>query len=239
MNTDFSIKTLDVHLWRTFLPQHAHQIERFLLTLSPDELKRAERFRFAQHRERFILARGLLREILHLYTGLAAEKIEFVYGPQGKPYLANNLLNLFFNVSHSHDMAVYGFTIGKEIGIDIEKIELHFKEDIAKRFFSQVEFNYLLSLPESKRHIEFYAIWARKEALIKALGKGLYTPLESFSVLSDHTVAIEEQSFHLENFIAHPDYQAAFAVQAPIASVCYWEWVDGRPHVQQHRGSSK
>lgn len=235
MNTHFSIKDQDIHLWRAYLPRLTNQLECFTKTLSHDETERANRFRFAQHRERFILTRGVLRHILSLYTDTLPAKVEFSYGPRGKPYLKDNPLHLYFNASHSHDMAIFGLANNREIGVDIEFIEPSFKEDIAKRFFNQDEYRYLMSLPKAEQINMFYAIWARKEALIKALGEGLYTPLTSFSVIASENTNLIEVSykdenhrFHAENFNANSDYQAAFAIKPPITKVCLWEWqIDG------------
>jgi 4'-phosphopantetheinyl transferase len=234
MNTDFSINDLDVHLWRAYLPNHQHELENLLATLSPDEVDRANHFRFPKHRERFIIARGLLRQILGLYTGAQPTEIEFSYNAHGKPYLSRNLLNLHFNTSHSEDMAVYSLSQRREIGIDIEKVEPNFKINVAKRFFNSDEFTHLMSRPQNKQATEFYALWSRKESIIKALGQGLFTPMESFSVLQKSEYCSvnhhnEEYHFHLANFNAHPDYQAAFAVQAPIKNIYYWEWLPNGP----------
>jgi 4'-phosphopantetheinyl transferase len=238
MNTHFSIEQGDVHVWRVFLSPLIKHASDLLAILSPDEIERANRFRFAKHRDYFVMTRGILRHLLNLYTDISPEKIVFSYGSHGKPYIA--LSPIHFNISHSHEMALYGFTQNKAIGIDIEKIKSTVNLDIAKRFFSPDEYQYLLSLPEREKIKAFYAIWARKEALIKALGKGLYTPLNHFSSLSSasnlssplsNAVTLKENNqeylFHVKNVMVHPDYQAAVAATLPIEKMCFWEWREG------------
>ncbi len=226
------IESHSVHLWQVFVPDLLSHKDDFLLVLNQEEIKRAERFRFDEHRERYIIARAILRHILSLYTNTSPSKIEFVLGARGKPYLSQNALNLQFNVSHSHDMAVYALTTHAEIGIDIERIEPHFTEGVAKRFFSEKEYAALMALSEKERIPAFYRLWAGKEAVIKALGEGLYAPLADFSLdLSEdtQTILLGQTHFYVKNFAAHPDYQAAFATPQHIHQLVHWEWNEKGP----------
>jgi 4'-phosphopantetheinyl transferase len=230
MTTHFSIKPRTVHLWRIWIPDWASEAPTLRLLLSQDELARAERFHFDIHREHFIVVRGLLRKILHLYTAILPEKIEFSYGLRGKPHLKN--INLHFNVSHSHDIAAIAVTPDIEIGVDVEKIQPHFKADLVKRFFSNKEARALLELPEEQRHIAFYHVWSRKEALIKALGEGLFMSLNTFDVSATEKVEMvlvtretKKHYYLVESFTLHPDYQAAFATSQRIEAVLHWQWL--------------
>ena len=111
-----------VHVWRVGLEPSAGLQETFLRTLNDDERARADRFHFDQHRRRFVLARGFLRALLGRYLGIGPEEVRFVYGPNGKPSLADEhgASDLRFNASHSHELAVYAFAQEREIGIDVE-----------------------------------------------------------------------------------------------------------------------
>src|SRR5690349_19880357 len=117
---NFLIEPQTAHIWQINLVDFFSQIEKYYNLLSVDEKERADRFHFPHHRDRFIIARGKLRELLSRYTQVPAEDILFRYGPRGKPYLENNSLDLQFNVSHSDDFAVYAFALHSEVGIDIE-----------------------------------------------------------------------------------------------------------------------
>jgi 4'-phosphopantetheinyl transferase len=111
--------------------------------------------------------------------------MEFTYGPHGKPALAgkNASSRISFNLSHSFGLAVYAFSKGRDLGIDVEHVQPESAgEDIARRFFSPREVGDLRSLPPEARTEAFFLCWTRKEAYIKALGTGLHTPLDSFSV---------------------------------------------------------
>jgi 4'-phosphopantetheinyl transferase len=113
------------------------------------------------------------------------DAVELVYGPRGKPRLSRSFADadLCFNVSHSEDVAVYVFSSGREIGVDVEAVsELRDADEIAARFFSRRENQAYLALDPCDRPLGFFNCWTRKEAFIKALGDGLYYPLDCFDV---------------------------------------------------------
>jgi 4'-phosphopantetheinyl transferase len=153
--------------------------------LSPSERQRASRFAFNRDQRRFIVARARLRQLLAARLEVRPESIELTYGAHGKPTLAWPFASseLRFNVSHCGAVTVYAFSFGREIGIDIEAIrEMHDADRIAARFFSRRENERYRSLDRRDRPVGFFNCWTRKEAFIKALGDGLYHPLDRFDV---------------------------------------------------------
>ena len=153
--------------------------------LSDMERQRASRFAFDRDRRRFTVARAWLRQLLAARLGVRPESVELVNGAHGKPALARCCANsdLRFNVSHSDDVAVYAFSCGREIGIDVEAIRvLQDADDIAARFFSRRENEAYLALDPPDRPRGFFNCWTRKEAFVKALGDGLHYPLDRFDV---------------------------------------------------------
>ncbi len=156
--------------------------EAKLGVLSPDERTRAGRFRFATDRHRFVGSRILLRGILGHYLGSEARELSFELNRWGKPSLPAQIgRGLQFSVSRSHDLALLGVGTGPEFGVDVERC-LPERADpaIVRRQFSAPERNYVESA--SDRVTAFFEIWARKEAYIKGLGRGLSHPLGEFSV---------------------------------------------------------
>ena len=154
-------------------------------TLADEEKARAARFIFERDRDRFIAARGILRDLLGRYLRCAPQTIEFVYGPRGKPAVAGAAArpDICFNLSHSHGLAVVAIGREREVGIDVELIRPEFAgEEIAKRYFSAKEIAELSRLPAELRTEGFFLCWTRKEAYIKAKGDGLQIPLDSFDV---------------------------------------------------------
>jgi 4'-phosphopantetheinyl transferase len=153
--------------------------------LSNAEHERARRFVFERDRRRFTVARARLRELLAARLGVRAAAVELEYGPHGKPVLAPPLAasGLCFNLSHAGELAAYAFSVGHEVGIDIEEVSAtSHADDIAERFFSRGENKAYRALPETDRPQAFFLCWTRKEAFVKALGWGLGYALDSFDV---------------------------------------------------------
>jgi 4'-phosphopantetheinyl transferase len=174
-----------VHVLSAQLDVAAERAGRLRGSLSRDERDRAERFRFDVHRNRFVAARGLLREILGAFLGVSPARLAFDYGPHGKPSLAAPFAaeDIRFNVSHAEGLALYAVTRGADVGVDVEAVRaLPDAEDIAARFFSAREQAAFLSLAPAGRTEAFFACWTRKEAFLKATGDGLARPLDSFDV---------------------------------------------------------
>jgi 4'-phosphopantetheinyl transferase len=152
--------------------------------LSKDEISRARRFHFEADQRRFTIARGCLRKLIGRYLKRDAHSIVFQTNEYGKPRLAGeNDMPLCFNISHSGEMAVMAFTYSRELGVDIELIRENIDhQSLSERFFSEAEATILKSLADEDRLKCFYETWTRKEAFIKAVGKGLSIPLDQFDV---------------------------------------------------------
>jgi 4'-phosphopantetheinyl transferase len=212
----------EVHLYIARLESSENNFARAFSWLSPDEVERAHRFRFDQHRRAFVLGRAVLRALVANYLRVAPEEASFTYGPKGKPALSVAHCPLFFNVSNSGDLAAYAFTSDCEIGVDIEQsrrlVEL---EGIARRFFAPEEVSELMGLSEGQRRAAFFNCWTRKEAYIKAVGDGLSVPLDSFQVtlqpgVPARMVALDGSSAAAQRWTLHaftpaPDYAGAIA----------------------------
>ncbi len=227
----------EVHVWAVSLLPAEDLLKDFNNSLSSDEHARAERFKFPHLRRRFIASQGYLRHILGCYLQQPPHALEFQRTERGKPFLTiPQAHNVRFNVSHSHEMAVYGIMQTHELGIDVEYLRpMPDAEQIATRFFSAPEQASLLALPAEQRVPAFFRCWTRKEAFIKAIGEGLYYPLDQFSVsLTPNeparllTVADKPEEaacWTILKFVPAPGYIAALAVRSPVAHIRYW-WIE-------------
>ncbi len=231
----------EVHVWRASLDQPKSQIETFVHTLAVDEQARAGRFYFERDRKYFIVARGVLRAILGCYLNRQPECLVFCYGAHGKPALAGDadLDAIRFNVSHSHEVALYAVTRDREVGIDLERIRFDLAVmEIAERFFSLQEVAALRTLPTDAQRQAFFRCWTRKEAYIKARGEGLSRPLDQFdvslapgepaAVLGTSQDPSEASRWSLRELPLDPDYAAALAVEGHGWRFAYWQWPDPR-----------
>jgi len=178
---EFHLSEGEVHVWKIF-PKESHVSPLpFTSILSPDEIQKAERFQFEKHRIQSSLSQGLLRTLLGNYLNKNSQEISFVRGERGKPYLSPeaNYQNLQFNISHSHGVILLAFTIRQEVGVDVEKIQRQKTgEGIAKKYFTQREYNFLNSQAPEKKAEAFFTLWVLKEAFLKACGQGLFESLK-------------------------------------------------------------
>jgi 4'-phosphopantetheinyl transferase len=231
-STDLIFLGNTVHVWRADLNVTPMLINTLTEFLHDEEQARAQRFKFTKDSLHFTAARGILRHILSRYLSTSPVDIVFNYGPHGKPYLATEN-NLFFNVSHAYGYALYAIAQGREVGVDIEHIREDIAgDDIAQRFFSARENEELKTFPVEQRTRAFFNCWTRKEAFIKALGKGLHFSLQDFDVslnetpqilsIKNNTSAAKEWSlFALQ---PAPNYVGALVVKGAIESIQYYSW---------------
>lgn len=98
----------------------------------------------------------------------------------GKPYLPQ-YPGIQFNLSHSGPWGACALS-ETPVGVDLELVR-PLRQNVAGRFFTPTEQTFLARQPDPEQ--AFFRLWTRKESFIKALGKGLTMPLNSFSVLED------------------------------------------------------
>jgi 4'-phosphopantetheinyl transferase len=175
----------------------------------------------------------MLREILAHYLDIEPAHVAFCYGRHGKPALAAAFQDseLRFNVSHSHEIALFAFTYRREIGVDIEHIrQFADVEQLVERFFSCQERATFRSVPVAQRFPRFFTWWTCKEAYLKALGGGLAYPLDQVDVSmmtekSTRLVRIggdqQATGWSVRSFSTAPGYAAAFAVEGDAAGFAY------------------
>lgn len=174
-----------VHLWIAQLDRPADESERLTALLSDDERARAERRSAQRDRLRFAVCRALLRTLLARYLAADPAALRFRYGPHGKPELAglHEQTGLRFSLAHADGLAIYAVASDREVGVDLERVRaMPHAEHIAARFFAPAESDGLRRLPPDQRDVAFLACWVRKEALLKATGRGLAHPLREVPV---------------------------------------------------------
>jgi 4'-phosphopantetheinyl transferase len=176
-----------VHAWAFTLDASPQCAAGCRALLSQEEAARASRFVFARDRERYVVAHGVLRRLLGLYSGLPAREVAFATeGAAGKPRLAADAAaaTLSFNLSHSHGRALLAVSDGRAVGADLEQlrkdVEVH---AISSRYFFGAERDAIAQAPDAAAHETFFRYWVAKEAVLKAQGLGLGFPLDRFRVV--------------------------------------------------------
>lgn len=190
------IDAKEIHLWFV----HAENIaddelfSEYWTLLSQEERKKFRSFYFEKQRRQFLITRALTRHVLSMYTNNSdPSAIEFETNKYGKPVLVSPIKNkLYFNLSHSENLAVLAISAYPEIGVDVEWVH-HRGEmiEIAEQFFSPIEYDNMCMLAPSQQRKRFFNLWTLKEAYIKACGLGLSMPLDTFSFLFPQENRIE------------------------------------------------
>jgi len=180
-----------------------------------------------------------MRTLISRYTGIPSNQLKFVVSPYGRPELeiSMGLAHLQFNVSHSRDWYVAAFGNSLQVGIDVEYVDNDFPIiEVATRFLAPKEVALLNVSNEETRQRLFFEIWVRKEAYLKAIGKGLTLPLDSFEVpLSPTTLSTIlrngaarkgeiETGLLFSNVPVHPDYAASVVTSPPPTAVGLFDW---------------
>src|SRR3984893_14939568 len=218
----------ELHIWFAWLDVEPQERTRLCSYLSTDEVSRAERFIFPRDRDHFIVARGRLRELLGKYLHRPPNAVQFKTGRYGKLSLLDDRDQLRFNLSHSHGLALYGFSMGRELGIDAEKIRPEFAgEGIAQRYFSATEQRHLAEVPKEVRDMAFFLCWTRKEAYIKARGEGLQIALDSFDVSlkpgePETLRSADSGRWSMHTFTPAREFVAAVILEGEIQSTRFW-----------------
>jgi 4'-phosphopantetheinyl transferase len=222
----------EIHIWRANLDVDSAVREHLSTFLSLEERERGARFAFARDRDRFLVRRAVLRQLLGSYLGDPPQDIILATQVHGKPTLtaATRIPSLRFNLSHSDGLALFAFCLGHEVGIDVEKIrpEVAF-EGIESNYFSPKEQTELRTIPAELRAESFFLCWTRKEAYIKARGEGLHIPLESFDVsLAPGKLAIlnssDKDRWSLYSLRPGTGFVGALVAEGHEYRLQFWEW---------------
>jgi len=149
------------------------------LSLSDEELVRADRFLFERDRNLYTAAHALLHALL---VPVGAPAARFRENKWGKPEIDAQGDMLRFNLTHTRGLVACAMTMVDDLGVDAESSDRRVDfVALARKFFAPSEAEYVSSLPQVDQGPAFLRLWTLKEAFIKAVGKGLSTALAKFS----------------------------------------------------------
>ncbi len=212
----------ELHVWLIDLESCSPSFQGFL---SEAETTRAQKFKHAHTRHSFILVHGISRLLLGNYLKIDPQEVNFTFNEYGKPMVQG----IRFNQSHTRRYALFAFSNQGQLGIDIEHMRsIHDFDNVAKYALSEKEYTQLMSMPREIQIKGFFVAWTRKEAIIKAIGKGLSIPLKSFSVEISPSqparVLTKEfaENWLLKNLPVPPGWAAALAFDQPNLIIKKW-----------------
>ncbi|WP_448564212.1 4'-phosphopantetheinyl transferase family protein [Trichothermofontia sp.] len=163
----------EVQVFYVSIPHWQTELDRLWPLLDAQEQQRADRFIQDSDRQRFIISHGTLRQILGWYLAIAPRQLGFQVNAFGKPYVAG--APIAFNLSHSGQGAAIAVTAGTPVGIDIEASRpIANLPALGRHVFSPAEQAAFREIPATDQLSAFFQLWTRKEALLKAVGRGLH-----------------------------------------------------------------
>lgn len=200
-----------------------------LLSFVPDG-KRSKILRFVHYEDaqRALSACLLSRIVLCQRLDCSNRELSLEAEPYGKPYVSEKMgKSVHFNLSHSDQRVVLAVDQNR-VGIDIERVK-PIGIEIAKRYFTSDEYGDLMNKAVQERDRYFYTLWTLKESYMKADGRGLSIPLDSFSFrIFDTHIAFESLSaalvYHFKHY-ALDDYQMAVCATNPSVAdeIVVWD----------------
>lgn len=153
--------------------------------LSAEEQKFAQTIHNATRKKHYITVRIALRQILEDCLNQTTDSISIAKTAHGKPYLPD-YPDIHFNISHSADTLLIAISKIGAVGVDIEQARPQRRDfsGLVEKCFAASEIDYWKELPDPEKATEFYRFWTRKEAFVKAVGRGLALGLSECEIAS-------------------------------------------------------
>ena len=166
-----------VDIWHGDILIDEAKERNYYLLLNEQEKQKVATFIRPELQKKYIKTRGVLRKTLSSYLNIEPEDINIKTTDYGKPFIDHP--SLFFNLSHTANKFVIVVSNISEVGIDLEQNKPRKNlQGLVKKCFSEVEQVSWLNLPDEKKTIQFYSFWVKKEAFVKAVGRGIALGLD-------------------------------------------------------------
>jgi 4'-phosphopantetheinyl transferase len=199
--------------------------------LGAEERSRARKFHQAGHRTRYEGAHAVLRWRLAQLSGMGVRDLAFRRGPWGKPALEEPSCPRF-SLSYRDALALVATSVDFEVGVDVDSLEgVQDLDGTAVEIMTAQEYCAWSGAPSQARLPALLNCWTRKEAVLKAIGTGLYLDPKCVFVglcpdLMDLEVCFEgrEASLEVSSFAVGARHMGAIAIlrewRAEQASTC-------------------
>lgn len=165
-------------------------------SLSPKEQGKINRFKRWQDAHASLYGKLLLQRAM---SDLRIPPMELQYTKYDKPFFD---APFDFNISHSGNCVACAVSDTVRVGVDVELVKDMNLDDFSS-FFTQMEMEAIAGSPAPAA--EFFKVWTRKEAVIKADGGGLNLDLRQIYALAD-IVPLNGINWHLQAVAAPLGY---------------------------------
>lgn len=201
------------------IPEHEKPDSSLLSHISAEKRQKLTRFFQQADSNRSLYGELLVRYVASQQLGIAAEDIVISANPYGKPYL-EGIAGFEYNLSHSGCWVamIYGH---HAVGIDVERHRKLDIDSLARICLTSSERAHLGGYSGEEREQYFFQIWTCKESYIKAVGKGMSIPLDSFDVrVEGDRMCIKDQIDNCDgNYIVQSyDLENGYSLSACSAS---------------------
>jgi len=167
------MNTETIQIWHGNIAADNIHYQNYWRVLDAGEQAHAERIKNDLLHKRFVESHGRLRNVLAQTLNEPPEQLNIKKTDHGKPYLADTP-ELVFNLSHSESIMVIAVAWNCQLGVDIECCKSRGSlAGLVDKCFAEEEIAYWNNLPEDQKVTEFYRFWTRKEAFVKATGRGI------------------------------------------------------------------
>ena len=171
------MSSLFVDVWHGDMLLKQSEEDYYWALLNDDEKQKADTFSRSELQKKYVKTLGILRKILASYLDIEPKFIDIKKGDYGKPYLAEDCVN--FNLSHTGNKFVLAVGNVGDMGIDLEQHrDRKNLSGLVAKCFSEEESIYWNSLSDMQKTQMFFRFWVRKEAFVKAVGRGIALGLE-------------------------------------------------------------
>lgn len=204
-----------IYIYYAYISKENHEIilKNNLKNFPQSYQDKIKNYRRWQDAQLSLIGQILLRKAI-ADVGLSGINMENLrFSKYNKPYFEND--QVYFNISHSGEIAICALMDKFEIGIDIERIANIKLEDF-KPHMTNNEWNRIISSINTDSF--FFDYWTQKEAVIKAHGDGLAIPLKSFEIV-DNTAIIEGAKFYLKELKIDEKYKCHIALKGNIDQI--------------------
>lgn len=179
-------------LYTFFTGRLPGEVFDFYLSLLPKPMQaNVLKYRRWEDAQASLLGKMLLTKALQKY-GLETDELgKIQYTKYNRPFL-NGPLD--FSISHSGNCVLCAISSGYSLGIDVEEV----KPIVIHDFDSQFSDEEMASIYSAENQLyEFYSWWTRKEAVIKADGRGMSIPLTNIVFHTTEEVSLTNKSWHI------------------------------------------
>lgn len=185
----------------------------FYFRQMPEDIKeRIRRYRKEENKYQLLIGRLLLKEGMNV-LGFQDFRLEDLHYNENNCPLWNPVIN--FNIAHSGNVVACAFSKTRAIGLDVEKIRKINLADFAY-ILNEVDQNNI-KLAANAYH-EFFKIWTIKEAVTKAIGKGLAIDVQQIYIFNDFA-ELEGQRWYYQGLNFAEDFAAHIVSDKEISQL--------------------